>query len=273
MHGKFQLHRFVELRVEPDVAHVAMRGLRQLGERRRARQARGTAIRAQHLPAQVQQPGARGVQKNFQDFPAIRLPAFRDVERPDVRQLHVRRRHQQVAQLFQQRRRNFFGAQFTQATVERREVGRCARQVGHHRRLLAGQMFADVTDEHLKIAHGFWTDDVADQRGAEKISGLEMAEGFDGATGFGFAQAQAHHRLSQRARRKDPAHLIKLRLRPFKRKFPPRQRQAEHFGAGGDFASAFRQRFDGIFDRRQADGAIKPVGARQNRPHHRARMR
>ena len=273
IHGKFQLDRFVELRVETDVADVAVRRVREVGEARGVRRARGAAVGAQNFPAQVQQPGARRVQKQFQNIPAVRAPILCDRERTDVRQFHVRRFREQCGQFCDQRRGHFFGAQFVQAVFERRAVRLGLRQFRHRDALLAGEVFADVPDERAQVAHGFRADDVFDEQRAKKISRLEAAKKFDGAAGFGFAQAHAHHGLDERAGLKNPPHLVKFRLGPLEGKFLPHERQAEDFRAGDDFASAFGQRLDFVFDRRQADGAVEPVRPRQNRPDRRARMR
>ena len=85
MHGKFQFDGFVELGVELDVANVAMRGAGELRERGVSRHGRGAAVRAKHLPAQIQKPGTRGVQKQFQNVPAVGIPFSRDGEWTDAR--------------------------------------------------------------------------------------------------------------------------------------------------------------------------------------------
>ena len=85
MDGEFQFDGAVEFRIEPDIADIAMGGAGEFGEGGRARKARGTAVRAEDFPAEVQEAGAGALQEQPQGFPPAGAPVSGDGKGADVR--------------------------------------------------------------------------------------------------------------------------------------------------------------------------------------------
>jgi hypothetical protein len=86
---ELQLDRFVKLSVELNLADIAVRSSGDPAQRMDQLISGRTTVRAKDLPAEIEQTASRGVQKQGEDIPAIRIPLFGNRKRANVGQFDV----------------------------------------------------------------------------------------------------------------------------------------------------------------------------------------
>ena len=172
VHGELQLHGLVELRVKPDVAHVAMRLTPQPRQAVGHRRPGGAAVGTQYLPAKTQQPGMRRQQQQSQRLPLVHAPAAGQFAGPDMRQLHICRRPQPPGQSFGQGRVAARAAEDRQPVLQDGLVHGRNRQLGQRQARGAGEKLSRVGHGGGHGAVGLRHDDRPRQPAAHALRGV-----------------------------------------------------------------------------------------------------